>query len=272
MLKKYTEQDTESFYDAEDPLYRSFWDDQGSLHWGMFDETTGVDFLKACVNLNIKMAEIAAIDQDSKVLDFGCGNGATAQWLCEQLKCQVVGVDLSGVRIGNAKEGLKGQPAEVRNKVSFEKGSVTSLPFPDASFTHVWSQATIYHVHDKETALAEAYRVLKSGGTFILDDLLKPTPNISDNSRTHVYDRLLFDTDFSFTSYQTALENVGFQVLDAQDISQHLKTSYQCLTLVTRAKSYQDAETYGPLSSAYEHMVQAVRGGELGWGLYLCRK
>lgn len=36
-LKKFTEAETEAFYDSEDSVYRSFWDEEGSLHWGYFD-------------------------------------------------------------------------------------------------------------------------------------------------------------------------------------------------------------------------------------------
>ena len=46
MRSQFTEQETEAFYDAEDELYRSFWDSEGSLHWGWFDQDTGNDFLK----------------------------------------------------------------------------------------------------------------------------------------------------------------------------------------------------------------------------------
>ena len=63
MRHRFTEQDTEAFYDAEDALYRSFWDEAGSLHWGYFDDTTGEDFLKACANLNKVMAAEAGIDE-----------------------------------------------------------------------------------------------------------------------------------------------------------------------------------------------------------------
>ena len=75
MRNQFTEHDTETFYDAEDALYRSFWDSEGSLHWGWFDDTTGDDFLKACANLNRIMADKASISSQSRVLDLGCGNG-----------------------------------------------------------------------------------------------------------------------------------------------------------------------------------------------------
>ena len=273
MTGKFTEKSTEHFYDTEDALYRSFWDKEGALHWGIFDETTGDDFLKACANLNNIMAKMSLIDQDSRVLDLGCGNGTTSMWLCESLGCRVLGIDLSGVRIGNARENLQRHPHEIRLRAAFEKGSATALPFDDGSFTHVWSQATIYHVHDKEKALKEAYRVLMDDGIFIFDDLTKPKPDIGELARTYVYDRLLFDTDFSFESYQEGLEATGFRILTARDLSNDLKTSYSCLEKITGKRSSENPdEKYQSLCYAYGQMVRAVENGELGWGLYLCRK
>ena len=272
MKSKFTEQSTELFYDTEDVLYRSFWDKDGSLHWGIFDESTGDNFLKACANLSNVMAKMALIDENSKVLDLGCGNGTTSIWLCKSFGCHVVGVDLSGVRIGNAREELEGQPDKVKERTCFEKASATALPFEDGSFTHLWSQAAIYHVHDKEAALKEAYRLLMDNGFFVFDDLTKPKPDIGEMARAYVYDRLLFDTEFSFVSYQEALKGAGFRIQDAQDISHHLRTSYQWLVKITEEKSTEDPKKYKALSYAYGQMVKAVENRELGWGLYLCRK
>ncbi|MCE2465690.1 MAG: methyltransferase domain-containing protein [Dehalococcoidia bacterium] len=271
-MQKFTEADTESFYDAEDALYRSFWDRSGGLHWGIFDASTGVDFLEACENTNKVMVQKAGIGRDSNVLDLGCGNGTSAAWLNSITGCRIVGVDLSGVRIANAIESLQSLSNGARERVSFEKASATDLPFEQGEFTHVWSQAAIYHFHEKEKALQEAWRVLQPGGTLAFDDLIKPRPDISQDSRTYVYDRLLFDTDFNFQSYQSVLEETGFEVLEAEDLSSHLKTTYQCLTLITRRKSFEDPDTYRVLSGAYERMVQAVQKGDLGWAMYICRK
>ena len=272
MKSKFTERDTETYYDAEDGIYRSLWDEEGSVHWGFFDHTTGSDFLKACTNLNKIMAEKAHIDRESKVLDLGCGSGTTSIRLCRSHGCEVVGVDLSGVRVGNAKEDLRNQPGEVKARVRFEKASATALPFEDGSFTHVWSQAVLYHVHDRGKALGEAYRVLKDGGILVFDDLFKPKADISEMARKYVYDRLLFDTDFSFESYLDALRHAGFELLDAQDISSHLKTSYECLAQMAREKKDGDIEKYQALALAYENTVQAVTDGDVGWGMYLCKK
>jgi ubiquinone/menaquinone biosynthesis C-methylase UbiE len=272
MSSRFTEQDTELYYDAQDVIYRSIWDKDGSVHWGVFDRNTGEDFLKGCANLNNIMAEKARIDANSRVLDLGCGSGTTAMWLAQDRNCRVTGVDLSGVRIQNAKDTLQTQPQEMRQNVDFEKASAIELPFPDGSFTHVWSQAVIYHIHDKEETLKEAYRVLADGGIFIFDDLVKPKQDISESAKTYVYDRLLFDTPFSFKSYGDALRQAGFKVLNSQDLSIHLKKSYSLLSDMASAKTDGPTDKYQALALAYEKTAQAIEDGELGWGLYLCQK
>ncbi|MDA0735421.1 MAG: methyltransferase domain-containing protein [Chloroflexi bacterium] len=272
MRNQFTEQDTETFYDAEDALYRSFWDSAGSLHWGWFDQKTGDDFLKACVNLNQIMAEKAAIDSSSRVLDMGCGNGNTATWLSRSTGCRVTGIDLSGVRVANANAAVKALPPEIGSLLEFRKASATSLPFDDSSFTHVWSQATIYHVHEKEQALQQAYRILEPNGLFVFDDLIKPKPDISETAQQYVYQRLLFDTPYSFSGYQDGLKDVGFQIVEAHDLSEHLKQSYQCLGQMALARSEGEGDQFQQLTFAYQQMVRAIENQELGWGMYLCRK
>jgi ubiquinone/menaquinone biosynthesis C-methylase UbiE len=272
MSNKFTEEETESYYDSQDAIYRSFWDEGGSVHWGVFDETTGSDFLKACANLNDIMVEKGRIDSTHKVLDLGCGNGTTAIWLSENQDCHVTGVDLSGVRVQNAKNARATLDQSAQENLAFEKASATELPFEDASFSRLWSQTVIYHVPDKEAVLKEAYRVLGEGGIMVFDDLLKPQPDISAEGQKYVYDRLLFDTPYSFESYQNALKEQGFKILEAHDLSSHLENSYLRLADRTPKFDKEHAEHYAELTTAYHETARAVDKQELGWGLFVCQK
>ncbi len=272
MSSKFTEQETEIYYDSEDAFYRSFWDEGGSVHWGVFDESTGDDFLKACANLNDLMVAKAGIDSSSRVLALGCGNGTTAIWLSGNQNCHVTGVDLSGVRVQNAKDKMAGLDQPEQTKLAFEKASATELPFEEGTFSHLWCQAVIYHVPDKEAALSEAYRVLKPGGIMVFDDLIKPQPDISAAAKEFVYDRLLFDTPYSFESYQEALKETGFEILEAHDLSFHLKNSYLRLVERTPKTDNEHAEHYEWLTNAYQETAKAVDNQELGWGLFVCQK
>ncbi|NJN39688.1 MAG: methyltransferase domain-containing protein [Gammaproteobacteria bacterium] len=269
---RYSERDAETYYDKEDSTYRAFWDSEGSLHWGYFDHSTGDDFLAASANWNLLMLSRSGIDANSLVLDLGCGNGNTPVWLTKQRSCHVTGVDLSGVRVRNARETASKLAPDVASRLVFEKASATDLPFPDGAFTHVWSQATIYHVPDKHKVLAEVFRVLRAGGTFIFDDLTKPKSEVSAQARKYVYDRLLFDTPFSFDGYQAALKAQGFEVAEAEDLSAHLATSYKKLGELASAATARGDGDFSGLTEAYRHMIAAVDARELGWASYVCRK
>ena len=121
MSSRFTEQETESYYDAEDAIYRAIWDEDGSVHWGYFDNTTGTDFLKGCANLDRIMVEKGGINANSTVLDLGCGNGTTAIWLAGYSGCHATGIDLSGVRIDKRPVARERQETGLRERLAFEK-------------------------------------------------------------------------------------------------------------------------------------------------------
>lgn len=262
---RFTEADTETFYDGEDSLYRSFWDAEGSLHWGYFenfDDSQAEDFLTACKRWNQYMLSHSGISEQSLVLDLGCGNGNTSIWLAQQTGCEVVGIDLSAVRVSNAKALAKEYPSL---RLSFEKASATNLPFSDNFFTHVWSQATLYHVHNRELALREIHRVLQEQGIFLFDDLVTPTAKLSQEAQQYVYERLLFEPTFSHESYAETLSQIGLMVFDSTDLSQHLQKSYELLSKLARPD-------YPELSLSYDQMCKAIALRELGWSFYRSQK
>ncbi len=272
MQLQFSESETEQYYDHEDAVYRALWDKDGSVHWGLFEDGANMTFLEAGANLDKVMVERGQIGADSVVIDVGCGSGTIAIGLSKSTGCQITGVDLSGVRIANAIDSLEDQPETVREKVTFKKGSATDLPIEDESFDRAWSQATIYHVPDKVKVLEEVYRVLKPGGIFVFDDLIKPQPEISDKARKFVYERLLYDTDFSFESYQAALKEAGFEVLEAEDMSRHLKTSYMMLSNAASQGNEEHKERFAFLAEAYRETAEAVDRKEVGWAMFVCRK
>jgi len=116
--------------------------------------------------------------------------------------------------------------------------------------------------------------VLQPGGAMIFDDLTKPRTDISESGRRFVYDRLLFDTDFSFYSYIDALREAGFKVTQARDLSSHLAQSYTYLSrlasIAEGPEGYQERFDY--LADAYMKTVEAINNDELGWAQYLCIK
>ncbi len=100
----------------------------------------------------------------ASVLEIGCGTGVICRVLANQENVgNVVGVDPSPVLIAKARELSD-------DAIDFEEGDGKSLRFGDASFDVVILHTILTHVPEPEGILAEAYRVLKSGGALGICD------------------------------------------------------------------------------------------------------
>lgn len=108
------------------------------------------------------LIHLCQIDQDSYVLDVGCGVGVTACYLARKTGCKVMGIDIVEGMIERShqrarKMGLTGQ-------VDFRLADVQDLPFENDSFTVVISESVTAFPPDKAKAVSEYHRVLKPGG------------------------------------------------------------------------------------------------------------
>lgn len=104
----------------------------------------------------------------SSVLDLGCGAGRTTLAL-DALGYRVVGVDLSPEMIAAARR--QAERAGVA-RVEWRIMDASRLEFPDASFDHALfaynGYESVMKAADRERVWAEARRVLRPGGVFIL--------------------------------------------------------------------------------------------------------
>jgi SAM-dependent methyltransferase len=97
----------------------------------------------------------------SRILDLGCGEGATLLNLGEP--AGATGVDLFPEKIAFARTRLP--------SCRFECASVYELPFEDGSFDHLLVRDLIHHLDAPDRFMREAKRVLSPGGRI---DVLEP--------------------------------------------------------------------------------------------------
>ena len=98
-----------------------------------------------------------------KCLDAGCGSGRYGVAMALHGADEVIGCDISDEGLATARE----RAASVPN-LSFTKGSVLDLPFPDASFDFVCCAGVLHHTPSIARGLDELTRVLKPGGKLFL--------------------------------------------------------------------------------------------------------
>ena len=125
--------------------------------------------------------EILELKGDEKVLDVGCGLGRMSIGVAKHLNTgKVIGIDIWDKmeipRNSPERAYANAQIEGVRDKVEFKTGNVLSIPFPDNSFDVVTSSSVINNLHgdsEKLKALEEIFRVLRSGGRFLLLEPLR---------------------------------------------------------------------------------------------------
>lgn len=93
------------------------------------------------------------------ILDIGCGGGLLSNLLAQKGH-QVTGVDLSTKSLQIA------QHADCTRSVCYIAAPAETLPFADHSFDVVCAMDLLEHVDDPTRVIAEASRVLKTGGRF----------------------------------------------------------------------------------------------------------
>lgn len=116
---------------------------------------------------------------DSRVVDVGCGEGAHAFRLATHFGLQVLGIDPVQRHLDLARGARRGAFPDVAERVSFERGTATRIPVPDASLDLVWCRDVMVHVEDLDAAYDEFARVLRPGGYVVAHqtvatDLLAP--------------------------------------------------------------------------------------------------
>jgi len=105
-----------------------------------------------------------------RVLDVGCGFGATNLTLADQFPdSKFVGIDLSEPLLEMAREAARERGAAGR--VRFEKADVMEMPFEDDSFDVLVNLNMVHLVEDPPRMLGEMERVLRRDGFLFLADL-----------------------------------------------------------------------------------------------------
>ena len=112
---------------------------------------------------------LGLIHPGDTILDIGCGAGVDTiiAALMVGPSGSVTGIDLVPEMLERAEENARLVGAL---NVEFMEGSAEEIPFFDCTFDVVVSNGMFNLVVDKVKALSEVYRVLKSGGRFMLAD------------------------------------------------------------------------------------------------------
>ena len=150
-------------YDSLSFWYRLFWGDH--LHHGWFNTGTEksreaqIEMLWQCTSM--MRTPIAA-----RVLDVGCGYGATGMFLASELACQVDGLNVSPNQLMVAKK--KVAAAKLSTRIHLRLQDAETFEYPADHYDLVWTMESSEHFVDKQRYFHQVRRTLRRDGRLLV--------------------------------------------------------------------------------------------------------
>lgn len=169
-----TQSSIRSHYESEDTLARI---DSQLRAQGIDPEHPTLESLAPFDNFHSRglaatrdLIALADFPANAHVLDIGGGIGGAARSLASRTGANVTVLDLTPgfVEIGRILTERLG----LGDRVVFELGDGTQLPYPAASFDGVWTQHSTMNIQNKPALYSEIHRVLKPNGRLAMHEVI----------------------------------------------------------------------------------------------------
>ena len=183
----------------------TYGEDLGQTSWVTKEESTAIP-------------RLLKLTANSAVLEIGCGSGAYAVHLADNVGCQIVGVDINASGIENANR--LAQDRKLQGRATFRQyDASTKLPFDSDSLDAVFANDVLCHIRERASLLQEMYRVLRRDGLMLFSDALVIGGMIS-------HEEIATRSSIGFYVFSPPGENerlmqrAGFRVLAATDTTE----------------------------------------------------
>ncbi len=156
------------------------------------------------------------------------------------------------------------------------EGNVMAVPLPDGSMDAVISQEAFLHVPNLGRALAEAFRILRTGGRLAFTNWVAERP-LSEADTELMWQGMAVAPLYSFQEQRTLLERTGFDVVSVEDLTAEWGTLLEQRLAMYR-KLRREAEAAGTPAGhdafyrSYVRLVELVKLAALGGGRFTAEK
>ena len=258
-------------YERMSPYYHSLWGEH--IHhgyWILGDETKET----AQVQLTEHLAQAAAIVQGAKILDVGCGFGASSIYLARKYGADATGITISQVQVGMANQAA----AKAGVDAKFLLMDAEAMTFED-SFDVVWSVESISHYQDIPGFFASAAALLRPGGTLAITDWFKKKGLTPREHKKFLHDLehgMMVELQ-TMEDYAGHLAAAGLEVTHSEVLNKHCAKTWDfCLDIIKDkalwAAAVQNGADFVRFLRAFKDMRAGFATGNFVYGLIAAKK
>jgi tocopherol O-methyltransferase len=272
-----TARDVSGHYDELDRAYRDIWGEHVHHGYWATGRESPAEAAEALVRLVAERLEVAP---GQALCDIGCGYGATSGWLAEHRQAKVTGFTISEAqaRVARARaERVPGLTIFCRDWL--DNG------LPDAAFDRVYAIESSEHMVDKPRFFAEAARVLRPGGRFVVCAWLATEEPTRWEIR-HLLEPICREGRLpsmgSRSEYERMAAEAGFTLRRYDDISGNVWRTWAICLRRTVARFFTDRDLRRLILSqttrnrsfllSLPRLLWALRSGAMRYGVFVWEK
>ena len=189
----------------------------------------------------------------------------------------MTGVDATGAVIERGKErcGAEGMSEQIR----FVHGDACATGLPNDAADFVWGEDAWCYVFDKARLIAEAVRIVKSGGTIAFTDWISGTVPMSAEEFDRFLRFMSFPNVQDVEGYRRLLEGAGCTVMTAEDTGRFAPYVDLYLELVDKQLTYDalrildfNADALGAIGAEMQFLKELAHAGKIAQGRFIAQK
>lgn len=227
---------------------------------------------------SMDLARKAGIKPGSSGVDFCCCTGAGMRFLVRFCGVgSMTGVDATEAMVKLGKHRCIDEGVD--DKIRFVLADVCSSGLPNASFDFVWGEDAWCYVEDKPAMIAEAARIVKSGGTIAFTDWVEgPTP-MTDAEAKRFLTFMKFPNLANIDDYKTLLSKNHCTVMIAENTGRYTSSIELYIQMVSQQLTYDalkilnfDQALFEGLAGEMMFIGDLARQNKIIQGLFVAKK
>ena len=244
------------FYDVVSSHFHELWGEH--LHHGYWirgDETKE----RAQIQLIEHLAQLAEIQPGRRILDVGCGTGASSIFLAKHYQVEATGITISPVQVSLANQAAAREDVNA----TFLLMDAEAMKF-EKLFDVVWSVESISHYQDIEQFFASAAKLLKPNGTVaVIDWFKKPNLNPAEYKQQiiPIEKGMLVELE-TMQEYEAWMRSSGLKIRKSEILNKNCSKTWDLGLDIIRNKSlWKLAAKNGAMFVRFLRAFRAMRAG-----------